>query len=413
MLRRKESATRIETQRLVFLAAMFFTSFLIGKAQERRATRFIDDPLWKLDLRPLGYTRWEVRESGEEPVTLGPMSFISTDELVITYVSHVVPESLPRRTEPESANLRLNAAFINSETGQVRSRGSWPTTSERSRITPVGDGRYLVITPDKLILASPAVQTETGFAIPIGREAVPGWWDAIPSPKGKYLLMWYDLEPKGEIKTWELIDVANLQIAHAFTEPSAGMLPLLPFDDGNVFAIDRQGTAGPNWNSVVGAPPNGPWHPDKTPWDGCRPDRGVTLINGQAVFGTGDVMFPNHKWCQTLGLTDGEIIFRQDFPEKEQIERDAGLGGIAVSAGGKRFAVAVYKTTGGSMILDKGSHRSINRIMLYDLALRRWTYTLDAKKQRLKFISGLALSPDGSLLALIDQQGILRVYDVP
>ena len=124
-------------------------------------------------------------------------------------------------------------------------------------------------------------------------------------------------------------------------------------------------------------------------------------------------MFPQHTWCHTLAHTNGELIFRQEFAEKEQIKLDAGLGGIAVSAGGQRFAVAIYKGKGGSALLDIGTHYSLDRIMVYDLTARVWSYAVGAKKQGLKSISGLALSPDGSLLALINQDGVLEVYRVP
>jgi len=413
MPRQKGLAIRFEAQGLILLVAIFFTLLLVGKTQEPRTSRVIDAPLWKLDVRSLGYTPWNVRESGETPVTLSQVSFISDAELAITFVSHIVPEALPRRSEPESANLRLNALFIDSKSGRVRGRNEWPTTSERSRITPAGRGGFLVVTPDKLILTSSGIQPDKELGLPIGREALQGWWDAVPSPKGKYLMIWYDAGPQGSIRKWELVDVDNLLIARAFTEPHLGMSPRAPFDDGTVLATDWEGTVVARLGDVIGAPPDGPWRPDKAPWGACRPDRGVTLIDDQTILGTGDIMFPQHRWCHTLAQTNGELIFRQEFPEKEQIELDAGLGGVAVSAGGERFAVAVYKTRGGSILLDIGSGRSIDRIMLYDLTVRRWTYTLDAKKHGLKSLSGVALSPDGSLLALIDQQGTLQLYGVP
>jgi len=64
--------------------------------------------------------------------------------------------------------------------------------------------------------------------LPVGREALQGWWDAVPSPERKYLLIWYDAGSRGAVKKWELIDVETLQIARSFTEPHLGMLPLVP-----------------------------------------------------------------------------------------------------------------------------------------------------------------------------------------
>jgi len=40
-------------------------------------------------------------------------------------------------------------------------------------------------------------------------------------------------------------------------------------------------------------------------------------------------------------------------------------------------------------------------------------HSLDGKKQGAKHISALALSPDGSLLAWINQDGLLELYRLP
>lgn len=63
--------------------------------------------------------------------------------------------------------------------------------------------------------------------------------------------------------------------------------------------------------------------------------------------------------------------------------------------------------------MDIGRKASLVRIQVYDIPSRQWTYSLDAEKQGAKLLSGLGLSPDGSLLALITQDGILEVFRVP
>jgi WD40 repeat protein len=128
-------------------------------------------------------------------------------------------------------------------------------------------------------------------------------------------------------------------------------------------------------------------------------------VDDRALFGRSDVSLG--RSCYSLARTDGEILFEQEFAENEFVKlRD-------VSAASQRLAVASYKEHGGSWILDIGGRSLVYRIRVYDLPRRQWVYALDGKKQRINSISGLALSPNGSLLALISQDGILEVYRIP
>jgi hypothetical protein len=335
-------------------------------------------------------------------MSIGQIYFLSDEQLLVTFVSRVAPQTLPRRNEPEaSSNLRLHALFVDTKTGQLRATREWPTFSDRSRVAPATEGRSALVTPDRLVLYSPAMQPLKELSLPIGAEAVQGFWDAVPSPGGKYLLIWYDCRPDGTPRKSELVDAETLQVIRPWIEGSPwteGRLVLAPFDDGNVLGI------GPH--STVGFGPfDGPWRPFRAPWgDHCEPGPD-TLINNQAIFGS-TIVTPD-RWCCTLALTTGELLFRQELAEKELVKY------VEASAGGQRFAIAVYKGKGGSWALDIGPHYSLDRIMVYDIPSRRWIHTLTGKKQGIKSISGLAVSPDGSLLGAINQDGILEVYRVP
>ncbi len=121
----------------IFSAVIFYIGLSLTRDSDLKARPIDQTPIWRVNVRTLGYKPWSGGESGDAPVTIGQISFISDAELSISFVSHIVPEALPRRTHPESANLRLNAVFIDSKTGQVRARREWPTTTERSRVTPI------------------------------------------------------------------------------------------------------------------------------------------------------------------------------------------------------------------------------------------------------------------------------------
>jgi hypothetical protein len=111
--------------------------------------------------------------------------------------------------------------------------------------------------------------------------------------------------------------------------------------------------------------------------------------------------------------TNGELLLRDDFHHRELVYWEIAGGGVATSMDGPRFAVALEKGKGGIAALDIAPHYSASRVIVYDLTSRRSVYTLDAKRAGIKGISSFALSPDGSLLALINQDGILEIYRLP
>ncbi len=116
-----------------------------------------------------------------------------------------------------------------------------------------------------------------------------------------------------------------------------------------------------------------------------------------------------------MGLvsTSGETIFQETFPKREAPGHSASIPEIPRSTDGRRFVVGYYKTRGGIAAIDIAGQTTIERLMVFDLPNRHWIYTLDAKKRKIENVSGMALSPDGSLLALITQDGVLQLYRIP
>src|ERR1035437_456557 len=87
---------------------------------------------------------------------VGPLCIVA-DEAIVTFVTRVEATALPRRGQADDSSLpiRLQALFVDTSTGQLRTRREWPTASDRSRIAPASGGRFVVITPDELLLYSP------------------------------------------------------------------------------------------------------------------------------------------------------------------------------------------------------------------------------------------------------------------
>jgi hypothetical protein len=107
--------------------------------------------------------------------------------------------------------------------------------------------------------------------------------------------------------------------------------------------------------------------------------------------------------------THGQLLFKEDFPDNGEIL----AGPVRCGAGGQRVAFAFIKGKGGISALDIAPHYSLKRIIVFDVPSRQWIYRLDGKRQRITKLSGLALSPDGSQLGIIDQDGVLKAYRLP
>jgi hypothetical protein len=56
---------------------------------------------------------------------------------------------------------------------------------------------------------------------------------------------------------------------------------------------------------------------------------------------------------------------------------------------------------------------SLLRILVFDLPSGQWVAALEASQHKIERICDAALSPDGSLLALFRQEGIVEVYPLP
>jgi hypothetical protein len=108
----------------------------------------------------------------------------------------------------------------------------------------------------------------------------------------------------------------------------------------------------------------------------------------------------------SLIRTDGTVLLDREFSTQF-------LRRPAISADGRRIALPILKAHGGSAFLDIGEKYSLSRIQVYDVPSRKWICTLSAKDAAAKRLGGLGISPDGSLLALISQDGVLRMFKIP
>jgi hypothetical protein len=118
------------------------------------------------------------------------------------------------------------------------------------------------------------------------------------------------------------------------------------------------------------------------------------------------ILYGSHGF-RVVPKTSGDSLLEVSFRD------DEWLGGrFYMSADGNRLAATVWAHKGGSALFDISYHNVLKRIVVYDIPTRQPLYTLDAKKQNVKNVSGVALSPDGSLMAIL-VDGVVEVYKLP
>jgi hypothetical protein len=194
-----------------------------------------------------------------------------------------------------------------------------------------------------------------------------------------------------------LVDLGDLQPAGFWTD-RAGNEIVSVSDAGLLLALFGAGAA-------LGTP-NSPWrvlcsHYDPN-WFSYIPTG--SFVNDTTIFW---LAYQRQGVSIRLSMTDGSIAL------DERLGYHEITNPLYVPVGGARFAIPIYKGKGGSELLDIPAHYSLKSIKVYDLSVRRWVYTLDGKSHGIRSISGLALSPDGALLGVINQDGMLQVYRVP
>jgi hypothetical protein len=327
------------------------------------------------------------------------LCFLAQDQLAVAFIVRTVPESLPHRGDTTSLPLSLKALFLDVKTGKLLAAQEWPTASDRSRITPAYGNGFVVITPDLLILYSPRIQRLKDLPLYLSRDdAELHSFFPQPSPGGKYLLIKYEFR-NGIQEGYKWIDLQNLHILKEWD--------YVDLSRRSTDSVSDEGTAiNSLWGegSSIGIPGT---DPSNSP---C-PAANNTCLTG--TFVSSDTLFswkpPNRSRDFGIRLmrTDATVVFDKQLPHGDVIHPFYPV------VGDGRFAIAVYKGSGGSVLFDIAPHFALKEIRVYDSLDGEQVYTLDGKAQKITSISAFAASADGSLLGVIDQDGVLRVYPLP
>lgn len=394
------AASALSTPLRVFCLAVFVIVPLLGLGLKgkRDAASDAGRSVWRVDLRSVGFTGLAPRqETWGLNLNPNPLCFADQHVLIASFVTHEGVTTLAHRDQPdEPLPLRLQGIFLDADAGKVQATKEWSITRPRGGIIAAGDGKFVVLTPALIALYSPSLELVKDFKL--SSEQQSHLWDFHASSSGKTILVEYHY-PEA---TYQWLNSDSLRPQDALWSES---MPVLSISDDKEIASFRDTyvkAKGINIFEALIQPRNAA---ERTV---CRAFTGRAERCGEPEFVSNDILalLMPHEF-NLVSRTGGDALLKASFRDDEWLGRP-----LHPSVDGKRFAVTVWAHKGGSTLLDISYHRVLKRIVVYDIPSRQPVYTFDATKERIKAVSGVALSPDGSLLAVL-ADGIVEVYEVP
>ena len=369
----------------------------LGHKPESKATGTVSSA-WTVDMRTVGFTGFAPKkETWGLHLRPNPLCFSDDKTLIATFITREDVTTLARRDSSGDARPdRLHGIFLDAQTGKVQGTKEWSVPRPRGGIIPAGDGGFVVLTPAMIALYSPSRELLKDFKL--SSEQQSHLWNFHASSTGKSILVEYHY-PEA---TYQWLDSDTLQPLDARWSQS---LPVLSISDDKEIASFRDTyvkAQGINVFEALIQPRSGA---QRTL---CRVIDGQGDSCGNPEFLSNDLLalWMSHE-LRVVPKAGGDALLKASFRD------DEWLGSIFYpSADGRRFALTVSAHKGGSAFFDVSYNSVLKRVLVYDVSGRNLVYNLDAKKSKIKTFSGLALSPDGSLMAIL-VDGVVEVYKLP
>ena len=386
-------------------------------------------PIWQLNLRAFGYgSASKVPMLPRYREAVERIFFTSDDVLTATFVTPVADTSpaVGNRPKPAAA-WRLHAVFIEATTGRVRTTREWSVASPECRLLPVAGGALLLFVPGRLVLYSPDIELMKELPLSPLKLTAGDVPEVLESPsrktillkhysnenfaaregwfKGHYDFMWIDAQSLDVVRSWGEDEKENPWQKPKYVNALGGSVRTIS---------DSEIAWGVN-GAILIRRLDQPWRlicylrPECSTPQFVSNENLLTFFNMRA--------FPKSDDAVAVLREDGSLLLKDQIACRE----NDLLGRPVVSADGRRFALLVYSEGGEIDFMDfhlRSARQTLRDVRVFDIPSRHWVYSLQAKK-KIKGIAGdpfplqgLALSPDGSQMAILTGD-VLEVFRLP
>jgi hypothetical protein len=348
--------------------------------------------VWQFDLRSAGYTGIAaMREQWGLHLRPNPLCFTENNVLIATFVTHEnVPVLVERDQKDKQSPLVLHAVFLRTDTTKVQATKLWPLTHPHGGVVSAMDGSFVVLTPAMIALYSADLRLLRQFDLSAEQQS--HLWTFHTSPNGKSILVEYHY-PEAYFQWVEFPSLQPQSLWH-------DSLPGVSVSNKNMAIFKETFTKETGLvHKVLVRSSNGS---EQTL---CRSGDRQSENCGLPQFISDDklALLTPHSLA-ILPRSGGDPILAAKFRDDEWLDPQ-----VFPTADGKRFAATVWAHKGGSELFDVSYRNVLKRIVVYDVDNQQPISELDGRNEQIKSASGVALSMDGSLIAILSES-VIRVY---
>ena len=348
---------------------------------------------WKTDLRSVGFLDPPSKDSTWHPVySQGPLFFADEHVLIAVFTTREEISTLTRRDDPNrQMPWKVHAVSLDAATGSVRATNEWGLRAASFGMIGRGDGSFVLFTP--LALATCLADLHTCKELRFSPEQASRLAAVHFSPTGRSVLLQY----QGAPSDFEWLDTGSLQSGPAWQGTE---MPLSVSDSAAVFVQTHREPRGMNHTIALRLKDG----TQRVVCSATADDRGCF---GVPKFVGDDILaLREARRLRLVPGSGGKSLMELEAP------RDEWLGAPVASADGSRIAFPVSVPKEGKVLVDVPSDSELLRIEVRKIHGGEPICKLDGARHKLKSIAGLALSPNGSIMAIL-ADGIVSLYRLP
>ncbi len=355
-------------------------------------------PVWSVDLIsnirsiPIEHY-WEDREQSG-------IDFLDDERLLVHHVDQDTRQLSSRLSPDISSPFRLRAEVLSASDGVLLVTREWATRAKDSAVVIHGGG-VMVRTGDTLRLLTRDFDEVRRFPLPKPlprneRSEMYEWDIYVSASQKSVLLNNYQINygQKVDLSAYSVLDSNSLDLKDAWNdEPSLHHLPF-SLSDNAIAYVKSVHNRDQVFISEFGS---GKW---KTLWR--RPGQSWFAPSVFTLLREDSFVYV----CKEFSfISGGKVMMREPFDRGEQPVNAK----VSVAKGGRFVAISLHRVRlGDSAVSDRLSKLYV---VVYDLARKRRIYSAVISPLPKCFFD-FALSPDGSRLAILNDQNV-SVYQVP